>query len=310
MKKNFALIKIMLVASAAATLCACGKQPVAVEEPPVEAVEETVVEEPEPEKPEPEEVEEPEMVEEHVEEELPSVVLYDENGDFYKPQAVTLKEIYERIDYANEKYDWKSEWDRDRFVSILLYENALYMQDSDIKTIYYDYLDNYGLNVLLEDNMPLEFREDGIRTLIDPEDFYIDQVEAAEIKKYRLAYEQGKLEQLAMAKKEELINLDNKQKDLYTTSFMDEFDFLSGIGKNYEIACSHKNEEIQKWIELQNKFIYNNFEDEDYENLEDYTPSIYIFNCMRLKKIQEQLDTDEYGYKYNIEDYKSSHEEN
>ena len=62
MKKNFALIKIMLVASAAAALCACGKQPVAVEEPPVEVVEETVVEESASEKNQPEVIE-PEVTE-------------------------------------------------------------------------------------------------------------------------------------------------------------------------------------------------------------------------------------------------------
>ena len=129
------------------------EKPATPVETPVEVVEETVVEDPAPVVEEPEvieSVEEPETTEEEPIEEVavPNFILYDENGDYYQPQAVTLDEFYAKIAEAEEEYNFKTDWERDRFVGFLLEYNSPSLKQEDIKTIYNDYLKNFGYNVL------------------------------------------------------------------------------------------------------------------------------------------------------------------
>ena len=174
MKKNFALIKIMLVASAAAALCACEKQPVAVEEPPVEAVEETVVEEPEPEVSEtavnePEEIEEPEIVEEAEEvSEFAQVPeeLMDENG-VYIPVDVTADMLRERFDEI-DNYVTENGY-QDAYTTVveteILQANYAFISDEDFSTI----INEYDINL---DKTPEQFYYDDYE--IAPEDYFFD----------------------------------------------------------------------------------------------------------------------------------------
>ena len=194
MKMNYKLTKLIIAVIAIATLCACFKPAVPVDSS-VEVVEETVVEEPAPvvEKPEVEEPEtsEPEIIKEESNE--PELVLYDDNGDFYVPQKVTLDEFYARIDYANQKYAWKSDWDRDRFVGLLLYLNAYGMKDGDIKTVYEDYLDNFGFDMLDEQSVTFDAYFEDLaadnhfheHSYIDLDDLFVDAKLASEAKKYQ-----------------------------------------------------------------------------------------------------------------------------
>ena len=92
---------------------------------------------------EPEEVE-PEVVE--VAE--PKFILYDEEGNYYKPQHVTADDIYTRIAEVEEKYEFENDWERDVFVSNLVAYNSGSMDKSDIEAIYFDYLGNLGYKVV------------------------------------------------------------------------------------------------------------------------------------------------------------------
>ena len=92
---------------------------------------------------EPEEVE-PEVVE--VAE--PKFILYDEEGNYYKPQHVTADDIYTRIAEVEEKYEFENDWERDVFVSNLVAYNSGSMDKSDIEAIYFDYLANLQYKVI------------------------------------------------------------------------------------------------------------------------------------------------------------------
>lgn len=153
MKKILKNITIFMTASTIlVSLFACDKPVVAVDgleganEEPVEEVEEQVTEEPlveetvaeEPEVVEPEVVEVPE----------PKFILYDEEGNYYKPQHVTADDIYTRISEVEEKYDFDNDWERDIYVSNLVAYNSGSMDKNDIETIYLDYLGNLGYKVV------------------------------------------------------------------------------------------------------------------------------------------------------------------
>lgn len=119
----------------AVLLCSgCAKKP--------ESVSEIVVEVSEPVS----EIETSEQPSEVVAEEvkMPEFILYDENGELYVPQEVTADDIYARIDELLEKYDFENDWERDRVIGILLFNNSCYMSEEDINTIYDDYLANFG----------------------------------------------------------------------------------------------------------------------------------------------------------------------
>lgn len=139
MKKNCSLTKLLIAVMAAATLCACEK-PAAPVETPVEVVEETVVEDPAP------VVEEPEVVEAVEEENEPSFILLDENGDLYVPQHVTKDDFYEKIAEAEKEYKFESDWERDKFVAFALNRNSTFMNEEDICYVFEDYLGNFGWN--------------------------------------------------------------------------------------------------------------------------------------------------------------------
>ena len=96
------------------------------------------VDDPEPEVVEPEVVEVPE----------PKFILYDEEGNYYKPQHITADDIYTRISEVEEKYDFDNDWERDIYVSNLVAYNSGSMDKSDIEAIYYDYLGNLGYKVI------------------------------------------------------------------------------------------------------------------------------------------------------------------
>ena len=238
MKKNYTLTKLMIAITAAAALCACEK-PAAPLETSVEVVEETVVEDPAPVVEEPEidepETTEPEVIKEESNE--PELVLYDDNGDFYVPQKVTLDEFNARIDYANGKYNWKSDWDRDRYVGLLLYNNAYAMEDSDIKEVYDDYLDNFGIDILEgQSNVFMDHDEEYINdpyfkyhTYIDFEDYYIDAKLASEAKKFQpcLTDDSRKTVVEFKNKKEDFIeSLDYTNKDMYNIVFENEMSYI------------------------------------------------------------------------------------
>ncbi len=236
MKKNLLLAKLLIAIMPAATLCACFK-PAAPVETPVEVVEETVVEEPSPvvEKPEVEEPEtpDPEVIKEESNE--PELVLYDDKGDFYVPQKVTLDEFYARIDYANQKYTWKSDWDRDRYIGLLLYDNAYAMEDADIKTIYYDYLDNFGIDVLDgQFNCCLQIQEGHTaddhyydHNLIDLEDLFIDAKFVNEAKKFQPIIKDNKVRiQFTDGNKQFVESLDYSNKDMYNILFEQEMSYI------------------------------------------------------------------------------------
>ena len=190
MKKNFAFTKLMIAVMVVATLCACEKQPAAVEEPPVEVVEETIVEEPnpiveEPEVTEPEEVEEPEVVEEPEEvseyAQVPEELL-DENG-VYIPVDVTadmLRERFTKIDnYVTENGY------QDAYTTVveteILQANYAFITEEDFNTIVKEY--NIELNKMPEQFYYVDYE-------IAPEEYFFDpylQYEAKTI--YDLAYE-------------------------------------------------------------------------------------------------------------------------
>ena len=213
------------------------EKPAAPVEVPVEVVEETVVEDPVPVVEEPE-VEEPETTEPEVvkeESNEPELVLYDDNGDFYVPQKVTLDEFNARIDYANEKYEWKSDWDRDRYVGLLLYNNAYAMEDADIKTVYEDYLDNFGIDVLDGQFNCSFYTQEGHTSdgyyydhnLIDIEDLFIDAKLANEAKKFQPILPDNKVMiDFVNSKREYVDSLDFSDKDMYNILFEQEMEYL------------------------------------------------------------------------------------
>lgn len=189
MKKNYALTKLMIAVAAAAVLCACGKQQVVVEEPPVEVVEETIVKEPnpiveEPEVTEPEEVEEPEVVEEPEEvseyAQVPEELL-DENG-VYIPVDVTadmLRERFTEIDKMVSDNNWSDEF-KSLYEAEIIQANYPFISDEDFNLI----VDEYNINLA---QTPELFYYDEYDK---PEDFFFDpylQYESRAI--YDLAYE-------------------------------------------------------------------------------------------------------------------------
>ena len=170
MKNDFALYKLMIAVAAAAVLCACGKQQVVVEEPPVEVVEETIVEEPnpiveEPEVTEPEEVEEPEVVEEPEEvseyAQVPEELL-DENG-VYIPVDVTADMLRERLDDLEAKYSITDEYIA-RIKATTMKVNYPFISDEDFATIVKEY------DVDLSKNYSATYKDYDV----DPELFYFD----------------------------------------------------------------------------------------------------------------------------------------
>ena len=168
------------------------EKPAASAETPVEVVEETVVEDPAPVEEEPEvtePVEEPETTEEEPIEEVavPNFILYDENGDYYQPQHITLDEFYAKVDEVIGKYEFENDWERDVYVSNLMAYNAGYMDAKDIDTVYHDYLENVGVPVIMQQTCYLgsDIAENANKVAMA--DYFIDPVladEAAIFEKY------------------------------------------------------------------------------------------------------------------------------
>lgn len=168
------------------------EKPATSVETPVEVVEETVVEDPAPVVEEPEvieSVEEPETTEEEIVEEVavPNFILYDENGDYYQPQHITLDEFYAKVDEVIGKYEFANDWERDVYVSNLMAYNAGYMDAKDIDTVYHDYLENLGVPVIMQQKNYLGTDIAENVNKVAMADYFIDPVladEAAIFEKY------------------------------------------------------------------------------------------------------------------------------
>lgn len=86
---------------------------------------------------------EPEVVEE-----LPQIIIYNEDGTLYEAQKVTLDDFYAKVEKDEEEFNFKNDWERDRHVALLLWYNNYYMEKEDVVTIYKDYLVDFGYNVV------------------------------------------------------------------------------------------------------------------------------------------------------------------
>ena len=132
-----------------------------------------------------------ELSEEVEDVEMPEFILYDENGDLYVPQEVKPADIYAKIDEATKKYNFANDWERDRYVGILLKRNAHYMTDEDIELVYADYLANFGGGNVDQQNGYEEFDFIEKTNKIELKDFYIDDRLAAEAEKIENYYRNG-----------------------------------------------------------------------------------------------------------------------
>ena len=183
----------------------------------------------------PGETDEPEEIKEESNE--PEMILYGDDGEFYTPQKVSLGEFYDKVDYANEKYNWKSDWDRDRYVGLLLYNNAYAMEDADIKEVYDDYLGNFGIDIL-EDQSNVFMYHDGetvndkffyYHTYVDFEDYFIDAKLASEAKKFQpVLTDDSNKTRVAFrdSKKEFIKSIDYSNKGIYNIVFEEEMKYL------------------------------------------------------------------------------------
>ena len=174
---------------------------------------------------------EPEIEPEVKPEELgdPEFILYNDDGSLYVPMHVTMEDFNNKLAEANEKYEWKSIWDRDRYIGLLLYENAYYMDDEDIKEIYYDYLDNFGIDVLDNEHewifdQASKKSANSYSTVIDLEDFFIDPRLALEAKKFQPYQYDKERDQFANKDgvRDMLNNIDYSNDGIYTIVFEEE----------------------------------------------------------------------------------------
>lgn len=266
MKRIFGFIGII---AASLFVIGCTKPEQTVEVP--EVIEEPVVVE-EPEVKEPEKVDATEPEETVEESNEPQLVLYGDNGEFYVPQKVSLDEFNARVDYANKKYDWKSDWDRDRYVGLLLYNNAYAMDDADIKTVYEDYLDNFGIDVLDgQFNCCLQIQEGHTaddhyydHNLIDLEDLFIDVKFANEAKKFQPIIQDNKVRiKYTDGNKQFVESLDYSNKDMYNILFEQEMSYImysydtnvvDGIFDN-AYAISESKQKVWNQINIDDEFL-------------------------------------------------------
>lgn len=132
-------LKSILALSVLSILLGCQTEAPVVEEP-IEEVEEQVTEEPV--------VEETVAEEPGVVEELPQIIIYNEDGTLYEAQKVSLDDFYAKVEKDEAEFNFKNDWERDRHVALLLWYNNYYMEKEDVVTIYKDYLVDFGYNVV------------------------------------------------------------------------------------------------------------------------------------------------------------------
>ena len=162
-----------------------------------------------------------ELSEEVEDVEMPEFILYDENGDLYVPQEVKPADIYAKIDEATKKYNFANDWERDRYVGILLIRNSHYMSDEDIDLIYSDYLTNFGGgNVVQQEGYELTSFVDKTNK-IDLKDYYIDERLAAEAEKIENYYRDGDINRYKteFIKNVEIVNENENLEDYYNSLF-------------------------------------------------------------------------------------------
>ena len=204
---------------------------------------EVVTENPEPEI---EVIETSEPVEEVVEDkeecELPEFILYDENGEVYVPQNLTTEDVYAKIDELVEKYNFANDWERDRAIGILLYNNAHYLTDEAIEEIYDEYLANFGgENVVQQYDFEME-KVMNDENKVALADYYVDARLSAEADKIENYIDNGDMTKY----KEAFIEAINTIKD-------DGYDekYYNALFKLYSTVftnkCEYTNEEFKAY---------------------------------------------------------------
>ncbi len=204
----------------------------------------------------------------------PEFILLDEDGNYYQPKHVTLDAIVKRLKEVETNRHFKSDWDRDRFVALLLKFNGPYMDDEDVKTIYWDYLGNYGINHFDGEEW---WNQDNYRSYIHLEELFIDERLSEEAKRYVNWYwKTTEHEKLADYYINEIHpNVDYSNPAIYTTIYEEMM--------NYIIFEYDPDKMPQEYVE--NSLTMNNFK----------------------MKIFKQVDPGSTALYYDIDDYKSSH---
>ena len=239
-----------------------------------EVVEETAVDEPD-------EIEETEPKE-------PSVIIYDENGSVYVPIHISLDDFYAKVDEMTAENRFSSEWERDRYIGILLVFNSCYMDDNDVVSVYHDYLDNFGYKVLLD-----EYDSDIIKIIDNKEEYsfselFIDPVLSQEAKTFNKYYDEFWRRKTADKFKIQLSGVDLKSINSYNSLIYLESEML------FEEWDAEPSDKVGTSDPL---YIY-------YSKMD---PELYSINY--FSKIIKNSDVDEsFNRKYETEKYKSSHE--
>ena len=179
------------------------------------------------------------VVEDKEECELPEFILYDENGEVYVPQEVTADDIYARIDEITEKYNFANDWERDRAIGILLYNNAHYMTDEAIEEVYDEYLANFGgENVAQQNDFEMEKIMNN-ENKVALADYYVDtrlSVEAGKIENY---IDNGDMEKY---KEAFIAALNTMKEDEYNEMYYNSL--YAVYAKVFTNKCDYTNEEF------------------------------------------------------------------
>ena len=229
-------------------------------------------------------------VEQTEEVKVPNYILYDENGDYYQPQKVTLVNFYDKVEEVKDKYEFENDWERDVYVSNLMAYNAGYMDAKDIDTVYHDYLENIGIPVIMQQKDYLGTDIAAGENKVAMSDYFIDPVLADEAAIFE-KYVDSKGAYMASEKFNGLLRELKNEKGIET---YDEKMYNSLLDLEYYVFGTNKGKNVSDFFSYSKCEGYQHYYDNSCSNV------VYYQN---IKKYENNFEN------YTVANYVSSHQE-